>query len=64
MKKIYDTVILEESVKHWLEEKIQKTINKWQNDGYEVDIQYSVHRKTEWTYYTALMIAYKNESTC
>lgn len=60
MKKIYNTIILEESIKHWLEEKIQKIINEWQNDGYEVDIQYSTYHNT-FTYYTALIIAYKNE---
>lgn len=60
MKKIYNTIILEESVKHWLEEKIQKIINEWQNDGHEVDIQYSTYHNT-FTYYTALIIAYKNE---
>lgn len=59
-KVIYDTVILEETVKHWLEEKMIKIINKYQNDGYEVDIQYSTYYNT-FTYYTALIIAYKNE---
>ena len=63
MKVIYRTKIFEESDISWLEDRIQKTTNKWQNDGYEVDIQYSTHHRT-FTYYTALMIAYKNESTC
>lgn len=60
MKVIYRTKIFEESHYSCLEGKIREIINKWQNDGYEIDIQYSVYHNT-FTYYTALVIAYKDE---
>lgn len=61
MKVIYRTKIFEESNISWLEDRIQRTTNKWQNDGYEVDIQYSSHYRRDSSYYSALVIGYKNE---